>query len=627
MRFLNRALGPFFLTTVSLVVTVLVMSSEPSVAQTLTAQPGLTETFPYQARIEGIEGEDDLVEALETVSISFGSIDDPPGTRAGLNRRAEADLERFRQVLSSRGFYNATVNYRVDGVVEDSVEGSTLPVLVFDVDTGGAFVLADILIVETNSPGDPEPADDELLAILGIEIGMMTSADLVLGAEAKLARHYQSTGYPFAKVESRRAVINRENLTQTVTFTLKTGPLAYFDTLQIIGLNEVDDAVVQRAVAWETNDLYDIRVVERTQRSILETGLFRVVTVYPTGEEQMAARDYVPMVTEVKEAAHRSFGAQLTFATDIGPGVETYWEHRNFEGGGEKIRLSAEASSLEAGFGLDFRKPAYPNDKTTLVAEGEFKQTNSDAFDELHLSSFVGLEHQLSNRWRLTAGPTFEIADQDDTETEGGLVLLAGLRGIARRDNSNDPLNPSKGSRLEFVVEPYHDFGETESTFLSTSALGSAYLAIDYDADFILAGRVQVGTILGAERDRIPASKRFYSGGGGSIRGYGFQELGPLDTDNDPLGGRSIFEVGVELRTRITETIGIVPFVEAGNVYESEIPFDDPSEEDDLRYSAGLGFRYFTGIGPVRADIAFPIEKRPDIDDDFQFYVSFGQAF
>ena len=159
--------------------------------------------------------------------------------------------------------------------------------------------------------------------------------------------------------------------------------------------------------------------------------------------------------------------------------------------------------------------------------------------------------------------------------------------------------------------------------FLSSLAGGSAYYAIDSEARFILAGRGRVGSIVGESTEDVPANKRFYAGGGGSVRGYEFQSVGPLDNDDDPLGGRSLIAVGAELRTRITDSIGLVPFVDGGTVYDSSYPDFD----ETFRWAAGLGLRYFTGFGPIRLDVAVPLNKRDDIDDDFEIYISFGQAF
>jgi translocation and assembly module TamA len=126
----------------------------------------------------------------------------------------------------------------------------------------------------------------------------------------------------------------------------------------------------------------------------------------------------------------------------------------------------------------------------------------------------------------------------------------------------------------------------------------------------------------GAERDEIPADIRFYAGGGGSIRGYAYQSVGPTQ-NNEPIGGRSLITMSAELRIKITEKMGLVAFVDGGSAFESA--FQD--FEETLQWGGGLGFRYFTAIGPLRLDVGIPINRRAGIDDSFQIYVSIGQAF
>ncbi|TFG89403.1 MAG: hypothetical protein E4H18_00170 [Hyphomicrobiales bacterium] len=183
-------------------------------------------------------------------------------------------------------------------------------------------------------------------------------------------------------------------------------------------------------------------------------------------------------------------------------------------------------------------------------------------------------------------------------------------------------MDPVNGTRLNLALTPYAGKGDESLLFAISTATGSAYYAVDSEQRFVPAGRVKIGTIVGEETESVPANKRFYAGGGGSIRGFEFQSVGPLDTENDPLGGRSILELSGEVRIRVTERIGVVPFVDGGTVSDSSYPdFDEP-----IRWAAGLGGRYFSDFGPLRLDIAVPLNKR-DIDDRFQFYISLGQAF
>ena len=177
-------------------------------------------------------------------------------------------------------------------------------------------------------------------------------------------------------------------------------------------------------------------------------------------------------------------------------------------------------------------------------------------------------------------------------------------------------------TRFGLTVTPAVGTIEENIVFVTSNLGGSAYLSIESEDRVILAARGRIGSIVGAATDILPANRRLFSGGGGSVRGYEFQAIGPEDDKGDPTGGRSVVELGGEIRFRIFEDFGLVPFVEGGIVEDSVVPKFD----EDFLWAAGLGLRYFTAIGPLRLDVAVPINGR-DGDDAFQFYVSLGQAF
>jgi translocation and assembly module TamA len=139
----------------------------------------------------------------------------------------------------------------------------------------------------------------------------------------------------------------------------------------------------------------------------------------------------------------------------------------------------------------------------------------------------------------------------------------------------------------------------------------------------VIALRGQIGSIWGTSINNVPANQRYYAGGGGSVRGYEYQHVGPLDANNNPEGGKSLAVFNSEVRLMVTEDFGIVPFFDAGNVYEST----HPDFSETFFKGTGLGLRYVTPVGPVRFDFAVPLDRRDDIDDPYQFYISLGQAF
>ncbi|MDF1748169.1 MAG: BamA/TamA family outer membrane protein [Alphaproteobacteria bacterium] len=604
----------------------IVVLGAPNAAQDAYAQSfSFSEKF-YQISFKGLgDDEEGLEDAMRASSLSVQLQGEKPRSLAGLRRRAERDISVFEQVLRSYGFYDGTVRYEVI----EAQESDEKPDLVFTITRGNVYLL-DAITIQEDGTGKPQEADDALLKVLGLELGQAATADSIISAEDYLVRHYRSTGYPTATAGTRRTTINRETYTMSVRFGVVPGPKAVFGELKIEGLTDVEEKFVRRNVTWVPGSSYDIGQVEETQRKLSRTGLFNTITLVPLPISDNAGQsEPVPVDIQltVAERDHRSIGFGTSYSTSIGPGVSAFWEHRNLFSNGERFRGTVSASPVERGVDGTFRKPLYKRVDQALVAEGELKDITSDAYDEIRSSSFVGLERRLSPIWTATIGPTLDIIQQTDqgvsVSAKNDHFTLLGMRGSLRRDTTDNPLDPSEGSRLELGLSPYTDLGNS-TNFVSSAITASQYLKIDDSGDFILAGRVRLGSIFGADRESIPAGKRLYAGGGGSVRGFGYQKLGPLDSELDPIGGRSVVEFGIELRTRLTETIGLVPFIEAGNVYESTVPDISANE---IRWSGGLGLRYFTAIGPVRLDIATPFRKRPNVDDSYQLYVSLGQAF
>ena len=200
----------------------------------------------------------------------------------------------------------------------------------------------------------------------------------------------------------------------------------------------------------------------------------------------------------------------------------------------------------------------------------------------------------------------------------GDAFFIGGLFGQLGYDRSNSLLDPTSGFRLTGRVNPEASLGNGTDFYLRNQIDGSVY----YEAggSFVLAGRTRVGSLFGIPRDALAPSRRFYAGGGGSVRGFGYQELGPRDALNVPLGGRSLAEFAVEGRYRFGN-YGAVAFVDAGQVYESQFP-----GFNDLRFGVGIGGRVYTNFGPVRLDVATPIDRREG-ESKISVYVSIGQAF
>jgi translocation and assembly module TamA len=281
------------------------------------------------------------------------------------------------------------------------------------------------------------------------------------------------------------------------------------------------------------------------------------------------------------------------------------------------------ATGAETEYGLEgsLRVPAFFDDvKNTLLVDAEAKEESLEAYDATRIGFTTSIERAFTDELSASAGISLEASQIRDEVQGDEQFALVGLPLALSWDTTNDLFDPRRGNRLKLAVTPYTSVAGEPANFVVARAFDSFYLNLG--GDVVLANWARVGFILGEEAEDVPADKRLYAGGGGSVRAFGYQRLGPLDEDGDPIGGVSLVELGTELRVRITEEIGAVIFAEGGNVYSDLAPdFSDP-----FLWGAGVGLRYFTSFGPIRLDVATPINPRRD-DDIVQFYVSIGQAF
>jgi translocation and assembly module TamA len=410
-----------------------------------------------------------------------------------------------------------------------------------------------------------------------------------------------------------------------VQVAIDPGPFVRFGETRISGTDRTEAVYFERRVPWQIGEVYDQRKVDALRQDLVDAGIFSQVTIRADEDTDEEVR---PILIEIAEGPPRT--------------VRVGWQHRNLFGEAELLDLSTTLGTERQRLDARYRQPDFRRFEQDLVITGALLNEEYDAFDQTGATGSAVLEWPVTEHWEGSMGVAAEFLQvQDDGENQ--VVLLFGLPINYNFDNTDDLLNPTEGFRFYVGTTPWMgsvnptfkevttkfgvDLVETDDAaavmFLSSQVGGSTYYSIDEDNRYVLAFRARLAQVTGESLGALPANHRLYAGGAGSIRGYAFQTAGPLDADNDPIGGRSLFTFGGELRWRITETIGIVPFVDAGNVYESTTP----NFNEHLFWGAGIGFRYYTDFGPLRADFAVPLDRRTGVDDAFQFYISLGQSF
>lgn len=531
-----------------------------------------------------------------------------------LRRRAEGDQDIVKQVLRSFGYYEA----KARSVVEPSQDGLSAAVTMTIV-PGRAFTLSEHRIDVAGDEGARKELGTDA-AKFGSPVGEAAAAEPILGAEGMAVLMLQRAGYPYAVRAKRDAVADLEAAQIQVRSFFTAGPRLVFGDVSYHGIPDIDATYLQTYQPWEKGQPVDVRKLAEYQRKLIATGLFNAGSV--TLPEQQPGGEAVPVTVTMEQRPFRSVSAGVWYSTDDGPGIRGEFEHRNLFGANESIQLRAETGLYERRAEARFRKPQYRRSGQDLVAGLSLRHIEDEAFDEKGGTATLGLERQLSPRLRVGLGGLTELTETKSS-TGDGVALLFGVPTFAEFNTTNDPLDPVKGIRARATLTPFAgSFDNQFVSFLRGDFTASTYFDLSDSGRYVIALRGRAGTVLAKDLSHVPAGRRLYSGGGGSVRGYQERFIGPLDSSNDPTGGLSVVEGGAEFRARIYGDFGAAVFLEAASVSEDVVP----TFSEGVQYAAGAGLRYYSPIGPIRVDVGVPLNGRRQ-DDAFQIYFSIGQAF
>ena len=568
----------------------------------------------YRTEITGVE-DSELADLLEKVSELKTLEDRPPVSEEALRRRADRDLGRLADAAHSLGYWDAGFSYDINAESDPAK-------ITVTVEPGPLYHVASVKVLGPDGQPLPLPQDEKKLPL---KPGDPARTAPVVATETALLAALGNSGHPFAKAEDRHVEIDKAAETMEVTYTLDPGPVMRFGPVTIEGLERLNPAYVKGRLRWQRDEIYDASKVAETRRALIETGLFSTVQLTPTADPDNP--EDVRMTIDATERLHRTIGAGLAYNTSQGFGARAFWENRNLFGNAENLRLSAEAGQQLDAFRANFRRPDFLAIDQDLLATAEAANDNPVAYRSRHALATAGLERRFGRM--LTGGVAFEIEKANvvqladlNPRTGSQRYELAGLPVYMKLDSTDNLLNPTTGYRAQLSVTPAHIFSGPNLTFVTSFISGSTYWALGSEQRAILAGKLALGSLDGAPLSQLPSDQRIYAGGGGSIRPYGYLMAGPLAPNNVPIGGRSSLVLNLEARIKITETIGIVPFFDAGSYYENPVPQLDRT----LLYGVGLGLRYYTAFGPLRLDLATPLHKRNG-DSPIQVYISLGQAF
>ncbi|MCB1969227.1 MAG: outer membrane protein assembly factor [Geminicoccaceae bacterium] len=600
------------------------------------APPGI----PYAVSVEPQTGETldgDVEPYLLSASQAAQQTDQEPASLLVLRHRAENDLPRLLTALKAQGYYQGKVDYRIDiddkeardaadedAARDDSTteEITTLLTgpstqLVYEVTPGPRFVFGKRTIKVDGNPGR---YDVPHAGKIGLKQGEPAVAQKVLDAEKLLIRSAEENGFAFAKISDREVTVDFDTHTMDVKLDLQLGKVIEFAEPTFTGTEGIDEHFLRDKIPYQTGADFDPRKLDRARENLVDTNLFSTVKVVRGTE--VDATDRLPVEVELTQRKHRTIGAGLGYLSGDGPNARVYWEHRNSFGAGELLHFEAYGSRSTQEVSGRFRKPDIFIPDLALIGDVNIHTEDTDAYSSQSIGAGIGVERIFNKHITGTTGVSYRYAKIKENHKDDNTVGLISIPTSLAFDYSDNLLDPSDGWRLDVSGTPFWDTIGGTTKFFKTRATHTRYFKIRKNPRLIFATRGSIGSIVGADRDEIPADERFYAGGGGSIRGIPYQLAGDLQ-DGEPVGGRSVLEGSGEIRWSAFQSVELVTFFDAGSVFDSVTPTFD----NNLQMGTGMGIRYLTPVGPLRLDVGVPVDRRHGIDDAFQFYLSIGQAY
>ncbi len=613
----------------------------------LTDLPELTETevsgtlvLALPVAPDAFPERDEFIERFKDLS-TLRELDDGEQSAPQVAARARADEELLGDILRTYGYYDGDVvrqlsggrRARADDADEDA-DISTEPSVRFDILPGVRYRFGRIDLGRLPSLAEPDAS--RLIAAFGIQPGDPLYADRIIEREIELRVALGESGYPFALLDEPELLIDHARAEGDLTLDVQPGGKYVFGPVASSDERFLSGRHLSRIARFDPGDVFQQSLETDLRRAIIATGLVSSVTVIPrqTRAPQGDQPGEVALDVEFERAPLRTIAGAIGYGTEDGFKVEARWEHRNLFPPEGALRLRGILGTREALASVGVRRNNFLGRDQVLNVDLFASDITTQAVDSRGFGT-RGTFEKVSNllfqkpiSWQI-GGELLYTDERNRTvrTAPGGPVprqtfLIGGLFGSVTLDASDDLLDPSQGYRATLFLAPEASRSEgSESFYLRAQGDAAYYQSV---GSTVLAARVRAATIQGAEAADIAPSRRLYGGGGASVRGYGFQGVGPRDDFGNPEGGASLVEFAAEARIEtglLGGAVEVVPFIDAGTVGRGSTP-----DFADIRWGAGIGIRYKTTFGPIRVDVAAPLNPTA-FDSPVVVYVSLGQAF
>lgn len=613
---------------------------------------------PYRVEFASV-GDGNIDATLKATSDLQSLRTTAPVSPFGLIARARSDVDRLTTALESFGYYQCAIAIKIDGMpVNNPALGDALAALSKGTEARVAvsFTLGPLYHLGTIDIDGDLP--DGVRGTLGLATGNPAVASAVLAGGARLQTALQEQGYAFAKVDPPVAYEAADAPVLNLRFHVVVGSKANIGAIRIEGLKRVHESLLRARLLLHTGDHYSPSSIERARSDLLALGVFSQVSLQiGTALDDTGG---VPVTFKVRERPRHAITLGAAYSSDLGGSATVTWTDRNVFGNAEQLSVKASANDLGGsdttglGYntGVTYLMPDFGRrDQSLQFSVGALKQS-LQAYDQTARTTGVTLIRKISSYWSASAGGTTTDEQVVQNLTTYNYTLLAmPLNLSVDSTRLASPLDdPRRGIRASLTVTPTLALGHPNATFIISQLKVAGYFDLNHvlptdPGRTVLAASALAGLAQGAGETSLPPDQRFYAGGSGTIRGYAYQSVGPKfpqgPDEGLPIGGTSIQAASLELRQRFGTNFGAAVFMDAGRVSANlrAVPGEIqpgvpglPAKPEGLRIGAGVGMRYYTAIGPIRFDVAVPVnasaaDRQVPGYGSFQIYIGLGQAF
>ena len=583
-------------------------------------------------------------EVLDLVKSQLSDWSDVSENSISPEFKMHRDCRVMRELLASYGYFDTEISSRQKGEK-----------IFFDVKLNERYKFDDVRIVYIDQKNYRSGLKvGQVFDLIGIPFDSYTDTKQLSVGGDKIADFLKDRGFAFVKVHTPKVVKDKSSKKIKAVYEVELNGQTIIDKT-IINIKSKKDPkllepFIRNRISWKDGEIYDRQKIDNLKNDLMSSRIFSGVTAKlsdPIKDTKSPHLVHVTITLDIEEALLRDIAAGLKYGSSEKFGILLSWTHYNIDGKGSSLSATLDATKKDRNLRFKYDIPDIFYKKQRLSNQVYYKKENVSSYDVTTIGAESMLWQTFGMKFNAGVGVCIEESETTDktTKTEKSDTTSDATKKTSSNndesefnavgfpiglsfDTTEEYLDPQQGIRCRAMITPYVGNLTDITVFTGKASIYLPFKKNDFQNLIVLAIYSKYGSIFSKKRSKIPRNKLFFSGGGNSVRGYGYQKLGPVDDNKKPLGGESVFEIGVEPRFRISENLGLVAFVEGGNVYSRKMT--NPVKK--LLFGYGVGVRYYTPFGPIRVDVAFPSKIRKTksgkkIDSMFNLYISVGQAF